>query len=212
MAKLSNCGLDTRGPLNESQREYLRQYGVWARLEFINLAQSAGSKVRTSEGSMIQSPVSSGDLAQGSGTLTANAGPGGSGFFAPSCLNHGDNLDFSTAPPIGGVYIREALSQWFFDSDPPRLLDTCGEEPCTSTADGGVCNHLPKDPLSAACQAALEADCAGLREKGSACDQCVREHAEGLRRQGCPERGAPVLAWWCEAPVAKGHHVCDVSI
>ncbi len=137
-----------------------------------------------------------------------------SGFFAPSCLNHGNNLDFATAPPIRGVTLQAALRSWFFGpGPPPRLVDDCGDElPCTQPG-GGQCAHVQLDPLSAQCSARLRDDCPGLQGQGAQCDSCVRQHAADLRAHGCPEQGAPVFAWFCDgAQPPKGHHVCDLSV
>jgi len=38
---------------------------------------------------------------------------------------------------------------------PPRLLDACGELPCTLAEGGRVCNHVARDPLGDGCRAAL---------------------------------------------------------
>jgi hypothetical protein len=47
---------------------------------------------------------------------------------------------------------------------PPRLMDECGQLPCTG-AGLGVCSHLLGDPLVEACRAALTKECWGLEEK-----------------------------------------------
>eukprot|EP00316_Scyphosphaera_apsteinii_P016208 CAMPEP_0119326424 /NCGR_PEP_ID=MMETSP1333-20130426/68363_1 /TAXON_ID=418940 /ORGANISM="Scyphosphaera apsteinii, Strain RCC1455" /LENGTH=388 /DNA_ID=CAMNT_0007334731 /DNA_START=27 /DNA_END=1194 /DNA_ORIENTATION=- len=62
------------------------------------------------------------------GAIHGMAGKGTTGYFAPSCLEHGSNLRFSTAPLISGLSLQEALSAWFFQSakggkPPPRLMD-----------------------------------------------------------------------------------------
>ena len=141
-----------------------------------------------------------------------------SGFFAPSCLNHAENLGWGSAPRLGGVALRDAMRRWFFAPDssplapPPRLSDDCGDLPCTQSAEGR-CSHLPTDPLDERCSVALVALCPGLQWKGAACDACVRHHAAALHESGCPDHGEPVLEWWCDdtAHHLKGHHVCDLD-
>ena len=183
-AKLANCGLDARGPLSTEQERYLRAWGGWMRSQLLALTAAA-------------------------------SGPHASahGFFAPSCLDHGENLDWSTAPPVGGVALRDAMSTWFFGRGaPPRLVDDCGELPCTLPA-GGRCDHVLTDPLGACCQAELRALCPGLEGGGAECDACVRAHSRALIGHGCPKQGAPVFAWWCDGGARpRGHHVCDLAI
>ena len=192
-AKLANCGLDARGPLLPDQVAYIRAWGGWMKAQLDSIAAP--------------------------GSVHFNK----TGYFAPSCLNHGENLDFRTAPPLHGSTMRDALRAWFFPEAspaatpplPPRLVDDCGNGlPCTiAGSSGATCAHLAPDPLSEQCKKRLQDKCAGLEGKGGPCDTCVRQHATDLRSHGCPEQGAPVFAWWCEgAPTPKGHHVCDVNL
>ena len=101
-------------------------------------------------------------------------------------------------PPVGGIGLRDAMREWFFRPNataakpPPRLVDDCGELPCTQP-EGGRCVHLQADPLTARCQARLRADCPGLEAKGPQCEACLRDYASDLRQHGCPENPRPSL-------------------
>lgn len=191
-AKLANCGLDTRGPLTAMQNAYLRRWGLWMRQQ-LAVCGSAGGDRR---------------LGLGSSALSS------CGFFSPSCLDHADNLDWAMAPPVRGVSMHSALRAWLFEAPdllrpPPRLVDDCGDLPCTQPA-GGRCSHLPH-PLTARCQSELRTLCPNLQAKGPLCDTCVRRHASVLREHGCPKQGMPVVAWWCDGgEQPRGHHVCDL--
>jgi len=193
-AKLANCGLDARPPLAAEQLAYLKQWGAWMTSQLAALVSDAQHNASR-------------------------------GFFAPSCLNHGENLDTQTAPPVAGVALRDAMRAWYFDgrqvavpggggtpAAPPRLIDDCGDLPCTQPG-GGRCAHLEDNPLSETCKARLREDCPGLYMKGQACEACVRSHVSDLVDHDCPQQGAPVFAWWCDGNAPPvGHHVCDVSV
>ena len=77
-----------------------------------------------------------------------------SGFFAPSCLAHASNLRFSTAPPVRGVRLSDAMRAWYFHgngSDEQYVADDCGDLPC---ADASVPSHqCPRLQSVRACHA-----------------------------------------------------------
>lgn len=44
-----------------------------------------------------------------------------SGYFAPSCLDHGENLELETAPRVGGEFLVNALGDWLFKKGSDEL-------------------------------------------------------------------------------------------
>ena len=83
-------------------------------------------------------------------TLRASPSAARHGAFAPSCLAHASNLRFSSAPPVRGVRLIDAMHDWYFgtnlSSSPSTadvlgsdaaearrfLFDECGDLPCSN--------------------------------------------------------------------------------
>lgn len=187
-AKLGNCGFNAQ---SDGDVEYLKAWGKWMKAQLAVVRQSAKD-----------------------------------GYFVASCLQHGGNFGFESSPVINGVNMRDALSNWYFekgDRNKQYTTDDCGDLPCTIATGAQSCPHYSPSPspsptpISDECKAQLQADCPNLKALGEECRDCVRQHAGDLRSHGCPQSGAPVFEYYCDATelqntVGGGHHVCDLSV
>eukprot|EP00755_Sulcionema_specki_P019792 Sspe_Gene.70350::Locus_41535_Transcript_1_2_Confidence_0.800_Length_1450::g.70350::m.70350/K19882/NOTUM; O-palmitoleoyl-L-serine hydrolase len=62
------------------------------------------------------------------------------GLFMPSCFDHTGNLCPGHDVQVNGTTFREAAAQWYFDGNPPRLMDSCdGSLPCNTMCTVGTC-------------------------------------------------------------------------
>ena len=163
-AKLANCGLDARGPLLPDQVAYIRAWGGWMKAQLDSIAAP--------------------------GSVHFNK----TGYFAPSCLNHGENLDFRNGSSF--AWQHNAWTHSARGSSPrlpPQLRRRCRHASWTTVAMGcrvplqgaaALRAHLAPDPLSEQCKNRLQDNCAGLEGEGWA-----------VRYVRAPARHGLALAW-----------------
>ena len=155
------------------------------------------------------------------------------GYFSASCLEHGGNFGWLSSPVIGGVTMREALSNWYFEKGNASMqytADLCAESsadglPCTAVTGAQSCPHYaapapqpgPPGKLTPQCLAAANKLC-GAAKGTSRCAACIHAHGRELKAATCPHSAAPMVAAFCGAPAgglgeaAPAHHVCDLSL